>query len=180
MLKEPSHPVAKPQEVVSTSRVVTAKGPNHVWHLDLTAVPTVSGFWASWLPFALPQCWPFCWWVALAIDHYSRRLLAVMVLPKKPDSLAVCRLLDRVIQCARSRPNHLVCDKDKVFWCNTFKGWCRGKGIKPRYGAIGKQGSIAVVERAIRTIKDECTRRILCCAATKTVPPRAYVLCGLV
>ena len=49
MLKEPLPPV--PQQVeVSTGRVVTAKRPNHVWHLDLTAVPTVPGFWASWLP----------------------------------------------------------------------------------------------------------------------------------
>ena len=48
MLKEPPHPVAKQREVV-TGRVVTAKGPNHVWHLDLTIVPTVSGFWAPWL-----------------------------------------------------------------------------------------------------------------------------------
>ena len=68
MLREPPRPVAKQSEV-STGRVVTAKNPNHVWHLDLTTVPIVSGFWASWLPFALPQCWPFCWWVAVAIDH---------------------------------------------------------------------------------------------------------------
>ena len=52
-------------------------------------------------------------------------------------------------------------DKDKVFWGKTFKDWCRSKGIKPRYGAVGKHGSIAVVERAIRTLKNECTRRIL-------------------
>lgn len=38
------------------TRVVTAKGPNHVWHIDLTAVPTSAGFWVSWLPFSLPQC----------------------------------------------------------------------------------------------------------------------------
>jgi len=38
--------------------------------VDLTAVP-IGGFWTSWLPFALPQCWPFCWWVVVVIDHYS-------------------------------------------------------------------------------------------------------------
>lgn len=53
-----------------TPCVVTAKYRNHVWHVDLTAVPLVGGFWASWLPFALPQCWPFCWWIALVLDHY--------------------------------------------------------------------------------------------------------------
>ncbi|MDA2924332.1 helix-turn-helix domain-containing protein [Acidobacteria bacterium AH-259-L09] len=60
MLKEPPPPLPKRVDV-STGRLVTAKRPDHVWHLDLTTVPTVSGLWASWLPFALPQCWPFCW-----------------------------------------------------------------------------------------------------------------------
>ncbi len=27
---------------------------------------------------ALPQCWPFCWWVAIALDHYSRRGLCCL------------------------------------------------------------------------------------------------------
>ncbi|MDA2934965.1 integrase core domain-containing protein [Acidobacteria bacterium AH-259-D05] len=156
MLKEPPPPLPK-QVDVSTGRVVMAKRPDHVWHLDLTTVPTVSGFWASWLPFALPQCWPFCWWVAVVIDHYSRRLIAVAVFPQKPNSLTVCRFLGSF----DSTPNYLVCDKDKVFWCDTFKDWCRCKGIKPRYGAAGKRGSIVVVERFIRTLKDEYTRRIL-------------------
>ena len=137
--------------------MVTAKRPNHVWHLDLTTVPTVSGFWASWLPFALPQCWPFCWWVALVIDHYSRRLIAVSVFSKKPDSVAICWFLESV----DSTPNYLVCDKDKVFWCHPSKDWCRRKGINLRFGAVRKHGSIAVVERVIKTVKDEHTRRIV-------------------
>ena len=33
--------------------------------------------------------------------------------------------------------------------------------IRPRFGAVGKHGSIAVVERFIRTMKDEATRRIV-------------------
>ena len=160
MLREPPHPKAQ-QEAVSTGRVVTAKCPNHVWHIDLTTVPTVSGFWASWLPFALPQCWPFCWWVAVAVDHYSRRVMGASMFPKKPDSRSVRRSLESVIGYASSPPQHFVCDKDRVFWCHSFKDWCRGRGISLRYGAVGKQGSIAVAERVIRTLKDECTHRIL-------------------
>jgi hypothetical protein len=45
-----------------SARRVTAKRPNHVWHVDLTTVPITTGFWTSWLPFALPQFSPFCWW----------------------------------------------------------------------------------------------------------------------
>ena len=55
-------PRSAPTEVSrTTGRVVAAKEPNHVWHIDLTTVPTGRGFWAPWLPFALPQRWPFCW-----------------------------------------------------------------------------------------------------------------------
>ena len=49
--QKPSNEAAK--------RVVTAKRINHVWHVDLTLVPTQLGLWTSWLPFSLPQCWPF-------------------------------------------------------------------------------------------------------------------------
>ena len=33
--------------------------------------------------------------------------------------------------------------------------------IKPRFGAVGQYGSIAVIERSIRALKDEGLRRIL-------------------
>ena len=33
-------------------RIVTAKYPGHVWHTDLTIVPTSLGYWCSWSPFA--------------------------------------------------------------------------------------------------------------------------------
>ena len=44
----------------STDHVVTARRPNHVWHADLSTIPTSLGFWIPWLPQALPQRWPFC------------------------------------------------------------------------------------------------------------------------
>ncbi len=45
-------------------RTVTANRPNHVWHIDLTVVPTASGFWAPWFPLAFQQVWPFCWYAS--------------------------------------------------------------------------------------------------------------------
>ncbi len=160
IIKERPHP-APARAASSSKRVVTAKRPNHVWHTDLTAVPIGPGFWAPWLPFALPQCWPFCWWVAVIIDHYSRRAMGFAVFPKRPTSLAVRTFFGRVISRDDVTPKYLVCDKDSIFWCEDFKTWCRPKGIRPRYGAVGQHGSIAVVERFIKTVKDEGTRRIL-------------------
>jgi len=80
---------------------------------------------------------------------------------KRPKSLAVRTFLGKTIARANAMPKYLICDKDSAFWCEDFKNWCRRKGIRPRFVAVGQHGSIAVVERLIRTMKDEGTRRIL-------------------
>ena len=69
ILKEKPHhePFAASSDPAGKGRIVTAKYPGHLWHVDLTTVPT-GGFWTSWLPFALPQKWPFCYWVAVAFE----------------------------------------------------------------------------------------------------------------
>ena len=41
--------------VQDTGRVVTAKYPNHVWHADLTVVPTRPGFWVPCFPSPCPN-----------------------------------------------------------------------------------------------------------------------------
>ena len=151
-----------PAEVVSVeTRVVTAKYPGHVLHVDLTAVPTWAGFWVPWTPFALPQRWPFCWWVAVAVDHFSRSVIGFAVFFKLPTSADVQQFLNRVIRRTGGPPKYVITDKGRQFWCGSFRRWCRRKGIRPRFGAVGKYGSIAVVERFMRSLKNECTRRIL-------------------
>ncbi len=87
-------------------RVVTAKGPNHLWLSDLTTVPTSLGFWCAWVPFSLPQRWPFCWWLAVAVDHRSRRIMGSAVFDEQPTSKAVRAFLDRAIR--RDRPRRAV------------------------------------------------------------------------
>ena len=95
-------------------------------------------------------------------------LMGFSVFPKKIDSSEIQTFLERVIDHAKTPPRHLICDKDSIFWCMSFKRWCKRKEIRPRYGAIGKHGSIAIVERLIRKMKDECTRRILDFASRTT------------
>ena len=158
MLRE--KPCRKPSPTGSTTdttadgRVVTAKYRNHVWHLDLTTVPTGWGFWCPWLPFTLPQCWPSCHWVAIVIDHFSRRVMGVAAFNSQPSSKSVRAFLGRTIAKTGKAPRHIICDRGSQFDCHEFRKWCKRQGIQPpRYGAIGKSGSIAVVERAILTIK---------------------------
>jgi hypothetical protein len=142
-------------------RVITAKYPGHVYHLDLTVVPTSAGFWVPWFPYSLPQSWPFCWWIAVVIDHFSRYVVGFAVFKKKPTSLEVRSFLGRTFQKAGKVPRHIMTDRDKIFDCNAFRRWCKRKDIRPQFGAVGKHGSLALIERFIRSMKKECTRKIL-------------------
>lgn len=156
---------------------ITARHPNHTWHVDLTVVPTNGGFWTSWFPFSMPQCWPFCYWVAIVADHFSRRIMGATAFTKQPTSADVQDFLGQAVtrvkrdkqykaSCAhvvqkknrpkrwKSVPKYIICDRGKQFDCKSFRKWCQRKNIQPpRYGAIGKHGSIAVVERLILTMK---------------------------
>ncbi|MDA0833853.1 MAG: DDE-type integrase/transposase/recombinase [Planctomycetota bacterium] len=161
ILKETPQPPKVAVHLDVEERKVTADRPNHVWHVDLTTVPIHGGCWSPWLPFALPQCWPFCWWVAVVIDHYSRRVMGFAVFTDKPTSLAVRSFLGRTIAAVGGPPKYLICDKGVQFWGDDFKAWCRRRHIKPRFGAVGKHGSIALIERFIGTMKREGTRRVL-------------------
>ena len=152
----------KPSPTAETSRrIVRAKRPSHVWHCDLSTVPISLGLWTSWLPFALPQRWPFCWWIAVAVDHYSRRIMGFAVFEIQPTSAAVRDFLGRAIGRTGARPRHLITDQGIQFIAAGFRKWCRRRGIRQRFGAVGKYGSIAVVERLIRSLKNECTRRLI-------------------
>jgi putative transposase len=155
ILKEkPVPPPQTTERAESTRRVVTAKRPDHVWHIDLTVVPTGAGMWSTWLPFALPQRWPFCWWVLVAVDHFSRRAMGVGVFVTRPDCRAVCTSLGHTLRRVGATPKYIVCDRDSIFDCDAFRRWVKRKGIRPpRYGAVGMHGSIAVVERFILTLK---------------------------
>jgi transposase InsO family protein len=150
--------VASPEEAdAAQKRVVTAKYPNHVWHVDLTAVPIV-GFWVPWLPFALLQVWPFCWWVAVVEDHFSRRVMGFRVFRKQPTGGEMRAFLACTIRKAGVKPKYAISDKGPQFWSDGYKRWCKRRGIRPRFGAVGKHGSIAVIERFIRSLKQEGLR----------------------
>ena len=98
-------PQSSPGDPAPCTGVVTAKRPNYVWHVNLTVVPTSVGFLAPWLPFALPQCWPFCWWVAVVIDHYSRSVVGFATFGHNPTTSTIQSFLESAIvnTCAALR-----------------------------------------------------------------------------
>ncbi|HUT89201.1 MAG TPA: integrase core domain-containing protein, partial [Thermoguttaceae bacterium] len=97
----------------------------------------------------------------MVTDHCSRRAMGFAVFQKEPDSREIRTFGGRLMHQAKATPKYLVCDRGKQFWRQGFKDWCQRKEIRPRFGAVGRHGSIAVVERFIQTVKVECTRRLL-------------------
>jgi len=143
------------------SRAIRSTYPNQIWNVDLTTIPTAGGFWVPWLPWALPQRWPFCWWVGVIVDHFSRRIMGVAVFTQNPTSVAVRQMLGRAIKQADCAPSHLITDQGTQFTEKDFRKLCRRRSIHQRFGAVQKYGSISVVERVMRTMKSEALRRIL-------------------
>src|SRR5262245_45550540 len=125
-------PEPRPSRPASPRRV-TARRPNHLWHVDLTTVPTALGFRVSWLPFAQPQVWPFCWWLGVAIDHFSRRIMGCAVYRREPSSAAIRGFLEGVFPSCE-KPKHLVSDQGTQFFAKGFRRWCRRRGIAHRFG----------------------------------------------
>ncbi len=72
-----------------SGRKIIARSSNHTWHMDLTVVPTGLGFWVPWLPYALTQQFPFCWWVGVVVDHFCRRIMGIGVFANRPTAAAV-------------------------------------------------------------------------------------------
>ena len=143
-----------------------ARYPDHVWHIDLTIVANGSGLWLPWPPFSQLQIWPFCWWVAVVVDQFTRRVVDLAVFRTQPDSLDIRLSLLKAFKRVGAIPRHLISDQGSQFRCPGFRRWCKQYGIRNRFGAVGRYGSIAIVERFIRTLKDEWTHRTMALAKT--------------
>jgi len=70
--------------------------------------------------------------------------------------------LDRIVLESRSTPKHLIVDQGREFKCDHFENrWSPQRNTLPRFGAVGRHGSIAVVERLNRTAKELLCRIVL-------------------
>jgi transposase InsO family protein len=94
------------------------------------------------------------------IDHFSRAVAGLAIFRDHPTSCDGQSFLGRTIRQAAHPPGYIVTDKGRQFWCGSFKHWCRLRAVRPRFGAVGKQGSIAVVARFLRSMKVEGTKPI--------------------
>jgi len=183
VLRQPPGRVPAPAPVVEDAsgasdlgRTVTARYPNHVWHADLTSMPTLGGFWVPWLPNAMLEHWPFGWHIAVVLDHFSRAVVCARAFASKPGAGDVCGLLDEAVVCAGEPPRHIVTDQGSQFQSDYLQ-WCERRGAEPRFGAVGNKGSIAIIERFMRTLKSEGLRRILVPLTARTMHRELSLLC---
>jgi hypothetical protein len=129
--------------------------------MDLTLLPLVPGLWAPWLPNALPQRWPWAWWLAVLIDQFSRKVIGFRVFRQPPDARMICALVKRAIARAGARPKYIVTDKGAQFMAVRFRRWCARRSILNRYASTESIRATAVIERFFRSLKTETRRTFL-------------------
>jgi transposase InsO family protein len=104
--------------------------------------------------------WIRRWCCAGACGHRppSRRIVACCALDG-PKASWVVDALEEAFE-RHGSPKHIITDQGDVFASAAFAERLSRRGVKQRFGAVGKHGSIAVTERAIRTLKQEWLRRV--------------------
>jgi transposase InsO family protein/DNA-binding XRE family transcriptional regulator len=138
----PRLPVVAP----TVPRAVRARYPNHVWMVDLTDVRGLFGI--------------MIFKVGAVFDVFSRMPFSVRVFSKEPTSVEVARFVSMTAK-RHGRPAHFVSDQARCFKSRLFRSRLRKLGVKQRFGAVGKKGSIALIERLWRTLKDTLGLRLL-------------------
>ncbi len=96
--------------------------------------------------------------ILVAIDHFSRKVVCVAPL-EGPNAGWIIEALEQAIQ-KYGAPKHIISDQASVFTGDAFAELLKQWNIKPRFGAVGEHGAIAVTERVIKTLKYEWLKRV--------------------
>ena len=91
--------------------------------------------------------------IAAVIDVFSRMPLATRVLFTEPSAHAIAELFREAVE-RFGAPRHFVSDQGSQFTAYTFRYLLKDLDVRQRFGAIGKTGSIALIERLWRSLKD--------------------------
>jgi len=123
---------------------ITARYPDHVWSIDLTRV-------LRW------GIWPL--YIFVAIDHYSRKVVSVVPLEGPNAGWTMQALEDAFLR--HGAPKHIISDRGVQFdRCAAYRELLKRFHVLPRFGAVGRHGSIAVTERVIETLKYEWLKHV--------------------
>ncbi len=97
--------------------------------------------------------------LAVVIDVFSRFPLAWRPFDTEPSAEEMAAVLDEAVARARRyhpelSPAHFITDKGASFTAEEFQATVARHGMKARFGAVGRHGSIAFIERLWRGLKD--------------------------
>lgn len=97
--------------------------------------------------------------LAVVIDVFSRFPLAWRLFDTEPSAEEMASVLDEAVARARRlHPDlslrHFVTDKGACFTAAEFQETITRHGMKARFGAVGRHGSIAFIERLWLGLKD--------------------------
>ena len=141
-LRRPYRPAKAARAARPVRRPLIAKRPGHLWFIDFTRV---GGLFRSFV-------------VGAVIDGFSRKVLALRVTAHEPSAAFAVRLLREAVAENGSAPKWMVSDHGRQLTSPSFRRALRARGIRPRLGAIGKTGSLALIERFWKSFKVEHAR----------------------
>ena len=98
--------------------------------------------------------------VAVVFDAFSRMPLSVRVFSKEASAPEIARFVSKAAR-RHGRPAHFISDHARCFTGRVFRHKLRSLRVKQRFGAVGRKGSIALIERLWRTLKDTLGLRLL-------------------
>jgi len=153
MLRRKPRRPARVAPAHGTRGPLVAKNPGHLWFIDFTRV---GGFLRSVV-------------VGAVIDGFSRKILSIAVAPREPTAAFAVRLLRNAVRENGRSPTWVVTDRGRQFASKTFGRAVTGRGARRRFGAVGRKGSIAVIERFWRSMKTEYARGLLLYRPLKTI-----------
>jgi transposase InsO family protein len=134
----PTHPKPCPAKSSKQTQPLRARRPNDLWFLDITQVKALFGFRR--------------FRVAAVLDAFSRTPLAMGVFVREPTASDLAKLLVRASR-RHGKPRLFVSDRGSQFTAGMFR---RALGTIPhRFGAVGRSGSIALIERFWKTLKKD-------------------------
>lgn len=142
--KATSFPRPSPDEPKTSGSSVPARFAHHVWMMDITQVPALFGLRT--------------YFVAGVLDAFSRMPLAAGVFEGEPSAHDMTHLVEATFR-RQGRPLHLVTDRGSQFTAQVFRETLAVLGVRHRFGAIGRSGSIALIERFWRSLKGSLNLR---------------------
>jgi putative transposase len=125
-------PVPTPPAPQASGRTVQARYPNHVWMCDLTQLEGLFGVTR--------------FRIASIFDVHSRMPLLTRTFDSEPTGEEIAALFRKAVRL-HGKPRHFVSDKGSQFTSGVFTATLARLSVKHRFGAVGRHGSIALIER---------------------------------